>query len=99
MNVCRAPLSGTAEGTVMYSSDHPGVRRSCAFPLRTTCNARPTSWLQRRELAWLTPAVPSLACAVNNRCRVPRTRPGFLAELGDCWYRPPDSWRLRGPRR
>ncbi len=81
----------------MCIPDNPDIRRSCALSLSKACNARPTTWLQRRELAWLMARVPSPHCGANSRCRVPRTRPGYLADLGDCWYRPPASWRLGGP--
>ncbi len=86
---------------VMSSPDHPGIHRSCALSLSTACNPRPRSRLQRRELARLAAALQSRPCAIRARCPVSRGNPGYLADLGSCWYRrfpwSPVSWRLSGP--
>jgi hypothetical protein len=85
----------------MNSHDHPGVRRSCALSLNASCPVRTTARLRRRQLAGL---VAAASCGRDGhpraRCRALRTRPGYLADLGSCWYRrlpwSPVSWRMDG---
>jgi hypothetical protein len=90
------------EGTRMHSHDHSGVRPACAPSLAGSCGSRPGPRLRRRELALLAAAANS-AVPGHPRVRCPalRTRAGYLAELGSCWYRrfpwSPVSWRMDGP--
>jgi hypothetical protein len=84
----------------MNSHEHPGVRRPCAASLATLCNTRPAG-RRRRQPASLTRPVPLSPGHPRARCEALRTPPGYLADLGGCWYRrypwSPASWRLNGP--
>jgi len=85
----------------MNSHDNPGVWRRCRACLAAPCNARPIG--RRPQPASLTCASTAGRGHPRARCAGLRTPPGYVAELGSCWYRrypwSAVTWRLDDPLR
>jgi hypothetical protein len=85
----------------MGRHNHFGARRPCVLPAARACAAGPAARIRARQRDAASTGGFGQPGHARSRCPSSRTRRGYPAELGSCWYRrfpwSPLSWRHDGP--